>query len=216
MKVTCLAASNVRGRGPESTSTRVCRLVSELISERVGEKAQLEIVELSGYELQPCVMCGECADTVRCVYDSAFDEIFTKISQSDALFIAVPHYAPIPAKLMMLFEKFQEMAYLHYLTKRKGYPLVGKKVGIVAHGGQPESEETLAYYVDELLKPVANSLASVGMKITGASADWPLGIVFGIAGMIEPKGKLLPDFTHDWDQIKARVTPLAEAVLTSL
>ena len=216
MIVTCIAASNVRGRGSNSASTRVCSLISELISERVGAKAQIEIVELSGYELEPCVMCGKCADTVRCVSDNAFNEIFAKISQSDALFIAVPHYAPIPAKLMMLFEKFQEMAYLHYLTRKKGYPLVGKKVGIIAHGGQPESEETLNCYVDELLKPVANSLISVGMKIIGAGAGQPLGVVFGITGMTESAGKLLPDFTHDWDEIKARVTPLVDAVINSL
>jgi len=216
MIVTCIAASNVRGRGPNSASTRVCRLISDLISERVGEQAQVEVVEMSGYELVPCVMCGECADTVRCIYDNAFNEIFAKISHSDALFIVVPHYAPIPAKLMMLFEKFQEMAYLQYLANKKGYPLVGKKVGIIAHGGQPESEETLTYYVDELLKPVANSLASVGMKIIGAGAGRPQGVVFGITGMTGSASNLLPDFTHDWDEVKARVTPLVEAVIISL
>lgn len=215
MIVTCIAASNVWGRGPKSTSTRVCHLVSELISESVGEQAQVETVELSGYKLMPCVMCGECIDAVQCVNDNAFNEIFAKISQSDALFIALPHYAPIPSKLMMLLEKFQEMAYLHYLAKKNGYPLVGKAVGIIAHGGQPETEETLTYYINELIKPVANSLASVGMKIIGAGEDRPLGAVFGITGMTQSEGRLLPDFTHDWDQIKTRVTPLVEAVISS-
>jgi len=213
MIVTCIAASNVQRRGSNSTSTRVCGLVKDLISKRVGEQAQVEVIALSDFELKPCVMCGECANTARCIYDHAFNEIFAKISQSDALFIVVPHYAPIPAKLMMLFEKFQEMAFLHYLAKKKGYPLVGKKVGIIAHGGQPESEETLTYYANELLKPVANSLASVGMKIIGTGADQPQGVVFGITGMTEQADKLLPEFTHDWNKIRARITPLVEAVI---
>lgn len=216
MIVTCIAASNVKGMGERSASIRACRMVGELIAERVPAGAIVETVEMAEYDLRPCVMCGQCVKEGRCIYDSAFNAVFEKMKRSDALFMVVPHYAPIPSKLMMLFEKLQELGFLYYLAGKSGFPLVGKPVGIIAHGGQPESEETLTYYKNELLKPVANTLASVGVKIIGAGEDWPRGITFGIADMIRTEGKLLPDFTHDWDQIRSRVSPLVEAVIKTV
>lgn len=216
MIVTCIAASNVKGMGERSASIRTCRLVGELIADRVPAGAIVETIEMAGYDLRPCVMCGQCVKEGRCIYDSAFNSVFEKLKRSDALFVVVPHYAPIPSKLMMLFEKLQELAFLYYLSKKSGYPLAGKPVGIIAHGGQPESAETLNYYKTELLKPVANSLASVGIKIIGAGQEWPHGITFGITDMIQNEEKLLPDFTHDWELIRSRVAPLVEAVIRTV
>lgn len=212
MIVTSIAASNVKGMGDRSASIRACRMVGELIADRVPAGAIVETVEMAGYDFRPCVMCGQCVKEGRCIYDNAFNAVFEKMKRSDALFVVVPHYAPIPSKLMMLFEKLQELAFLYYLAKKSGYPLAGKPVGIIAHGGQPESAETLSYYKNELLKPVANALASVGMKIIGAGEDWPHGVTFGITDMIQTEGRLLPDFTHDWDLIRSRVSALVEAV----
>jgi hypothetical protein len=54
------------------------------------------------------------------------------------------------------------------------FGLAHKPVGVIAHGGQKQSEEALGYYKAALLDPLSNALGSVGMKVIGVKGqiDW--------------------------------------------
>ena len=126
-----------------------------------------------------------------------------------------PHYAPIPSKVMILLEKLEEMAYLKYCQDNTfRTPLHGKPIGIIAHGGQ--TEEALPYYKTALLDPLASAFASVGMRVIGASEQWPNGITFGIQSLKMPSDSIFVTIEHDWQVIRQRIQPLVENVIAAI
>lgn len=178
---------------------------------------KVNIISLVDYEFKPCIMCGKCSETGKCISDESFNEIYSRILESDGIFLVVPHYATIPSKLTMILEKIQESCFIHYCKGNKShFTLYKKPIGIIAHGGQQISYEVLKYYKHALLDVVANSLAGVGMNIVGTNDEYPNGVIFGIKDMKAIEGKLLPDMVHDMGEIKERITPLVNNMLVEL
>jgi len=214
MKVACLSASNISPARKHSASTRTCELIREQLAE-IQPSIQVEIVPLIGYALKPCRMCGECLPTLRCSQDEAFNQVHDRLQSADAVFMVCPHYAPIPSKVMILLEKLEEMAYLKYCQDNTfRTPLHGKPIGIIAHGGQ--TEEALPYYKTALLDPLASAFASVGMRVIGASEQWPNGVTFGIQSLKMPSDSIFVTIEHDWQVIRQRIQPLVENVIAAI
>jgi multimeric flavodoxin WrbA len=212
MKVVCLSASNVEAARRHSASTQTSELVRDIIFENQTPAVDVQILPLIDYELKPCCMCGRCFDSGRCVRDEAYNQIFEELSSADRIFIVAPHYATIPSKLVMLFEKIQEMAYLKGCADENYcFLLADKPVGLIAHGGQ--TEEALPAYQKGLLKPMANILGSVGMQVVGPDDDHPDGVVFGITSLNKSRDSIFVDIQHDWESIRQRITPLVEKVM---
>jgi len=157
MKIVCVSASNVRHAGEASTSLRVCRLLGDLIH-RHDSGAAVETVRLVDYDLKPCVGCGKCFRVGRCAEDEAFNEVYSRLVGADGLFVVSAHYAPIPARLSMLLEKVEQLAFLpRFHDAERRSPLYRKPVGIVGHGGG--IEEVARCYKGLALDPVANALS---------------------------------------------------------
>ncbi len=210
-KFICISAANIERARNRSASTRTCELIAGLLHDELGDQAEVEIVRLIDYELNPCRMCGECFNKLHCDRDPAFNQIFEKLLEADAVFIVSPHYAPIPSKLVMLFEKLEEMVFLQ-ITDDPNYrfPLYRKPVGIVAHGGQTES--AVSYYKSALLDPIATALSSVQMRIVGATDEWPYGVAFGIEDIKKSEDSIFVEISHNWEKIRERITPLVRNV----
>jgi len=214
MKVVCLSASNISPARQHSASTRTCELIRDQLAEKQAS-IEVEIVPLIDYAMKPCRMCGECLPTLRCSQDEAFNQVHARLQSADAVFLVCPHYAPIPSKVMILLEKMEEMAYLHYCQDNAFLtPVHGKPIGIVAHGGQ--TEEALPYYKTTLLDPLANAFASVQMRVIGAGEQWPNGVTFGIKGLTMPKDTIFVTIEHDWQAIRQRIRPLVENVIAAI
>lgn len=214
MKITCISAANVEGARHHSASTRTCELIAGHIQARkwIGE---IEILPLIDYEMKPCRMCGQCFATQRCSRDEAYNQVFEKLTASDALFFVIPHYAPFPSKIMILLEKLEELAYLKYCSDPQYvFPLAGKPAGLIVHGGQ--TEEALPYYKNSLLDPLAAAFSAAQLKIIGADEQNPNGVVFGIRQLTKPADSIFVEITHDWDTINARILPLVEKVIETI
>jgi len=215
MKITCISASNVENARQHSASTRTCELVRDLLLQTDLPGAQVDILRLLDYEFTPCRMCGTCFVGGECTRDPAFAEIFTRLQASDAIFIVCPHYAPIPAKLTMILEKMEEICYLNACANPDyRFPLHGKPVGIIAHGGQ--TDVALPYYRRALLEPLANALTSVQMRVIPLDAENPLGAVFGIKSINTQTDSIFVEIEHDWDAIRARIAPLVRNVAAQI
>lgn len=211
MKITCISASNIERARRHSVSTRTCELIGKILVEEFGAGVEVEIVPLIDYELTPCRMCGECFDSGWCIRDEAFNQVLAKLIAADAVFIVSPHYAPIPSKLVMLFEKLEEMTYLHSVDDPHYRSALHRKpVGIIAHGGQ--TEEALSYYKTALLDPIATALTSVQMRVIGANEKWPYGVAFGIQNLTKPDDSIFVKIDHNWALIRERITPLVRNV----
>lgn len=217
LRVACISTSNVIGRGSASASTRVCQLACDVIVEYSSGRAAVEILSLMDLDMKPCRMCGFCYPEGRCRFDEPFNRVFSAMSGCDATVFVVPHYAPFPSKLVMLFEKMEELAFLHYMDeKSEAYPLRGKAAAIIAHGGMVDDESVVRHYRGALLDPIASILGSVGMKVVGVDDEWKTGVAFGCSDLRKVDGQLLPVIEQNWDLIRTRITPLVARLVQSI
>ncbi len=204
MKLLCVSASNIYPFKKQSASTRICEMAVD-IARSAG--AQAEILALIDYDLEPCRMCGKCQPSGLCRRDRDFNKVYERMQAADGVLLVVPHYAPFPSKVMMLFEKIQELAFLGYChdhTFRS--PLQGKPLGVAGHGGQ--TGDPAAYYLTALVEPLARAMAGVGMQVVPAGENLPWGAAFGIHSIEYPEGELFCRIEYDWELIRERMTPL--------
>lgn len=214
MNLLAVSCSNVIDHRNRSASTRVCQLVAEMAeAERPGVRTT--ILPLVDLELHPCTMCGAClhSDLHHCP-DTGFNTVLDAMVANDAIVLVVPHYAGIPAKLVIALEKLQELTFLLAENAcQHESPLVGKPCGIVAHGGMVEEPDVLEYYRKNLLGPLRQAVGGIGMKVVGAGAGQPWGVTFGITGMTRRPGSFVSEMEHDWDRIRTRLAPLVSSIL---
>lgn len=220
MLVTCLSTSNTKLKGKDSASTKICEIIRDIIFKEYNKDVDVNVnvVPLMDYDIKSCNLCGKCSDDMNCVYDNDFNKLFKELSKSDKIFLVVPHYSPIPSKLIIMFEKINEILYGGWI-KDKNFksPLSKIKVGIIGHGGMPENEDVLNYYHNNLVTPIAKTLESLSFKTIGLNEKYPRGVVFGLKDetcIKVAKNELFPEISHDWELIKERIKPLVSNVMT--
>jgi multimeric flavodoxin WrbA len=215
MKVLCISASNTN-LGKNSASVRVCQLIKDYLKDEV-----VTIAPLSDYDMESCHLCGECFYEQQCLFDPAFNDLYGHICNSDVIFMVIPHYSPIPSKLLMLLEKLNEITYsfsLHNKDKETHLPFFHKRVGLIGHGGMMESQEVLHYYHDHLLKPIADTLRSLSFDVVGDGQEYPDGMVFGLENdqcLVYDANSVFPKILHDYEQIGSRLKPFIDLVVSS-
>lgn len=215
MKILCISASNVKSQGPNSISTKACNLIKDIIISKYNSETEINIMALMDYELKPCIMCAKCSKLGECIYDQSFNNIYSAMKDSDAIFVVVPHYAPIPSKLVMLIEKLEELAYIGYcINENKPFSLYKKPIGIIAHGGQAGDVNEI--YSKALLDPLGRAFLSVQMDVVGIKEGFPRGVTFGITGMKKADNLILPDMVHDYEDIKKHIMPLISKVIKKI
>lgn len=217
MHTICISGSNTKLMGSNSASTKICRIIKNIINNQVGNSESVEILPLLDYDLKPCGLCGNCRNDLKCTAGDEFNRLFESIVMSDIMFFVIPHYSPIPSKIIILFEKINEVLYSSYLNDNNfKNPLDGKTAGIIGHGGMSESKKVLDYYHNALVTPVASTLKSFSINVTAFDDTYTNGIVFGLKNnncFVENKNSIFPDIMHDWDQIKKRIEPFVLKVL---
>ena len=197
MNIGVISGSNVSTSGSESISIKTCETVVRKLAERRVDHTA-EVVDLRDYDLRSCRMCEGCSEDLNCPMDPDFNSLWNKVRAFDGLIIVCPHYAPIPSKLIIMLEKFEELFYIQYCTgKGSVFPLAGKKVGIIAHGGMTEGYEKL--YYENMLRPLTNVFCSMGMKVVNAGSEKTL--CFGAVGYENSETKVTPDILHDFARI---------------
>ncbi len=216
-KIVCISAANIEPARKTSASIQTCQLIADLLKAD-GVQTEVEIVSLLDYKMQSCFMCGDCLKAQRCQHDEDFNHLLEKMVGADGLFFVVPHYAPFPSKMMILLEKLEEMGFLGYSNDEKHYrsDWGGKPTGLIGHGGQVTSTETLNYYKKQLVEPLAMALMGGGMKIIGAGEDSPYGVSFGIRSITKPQDSIFVDIQQDWDDVRQRIAPLVKNVAAAL
>lgn len=218
MKVLCIAASNSRKDVEESVSFKVCRMAEAQIAEANQCYDYLtESISLKNFDLKVCTLCGACAETGLCHEDSAFNTLLEKMSLADRLLFVVPHYSPFPTKLMILFEKINEQSYAGWLKDPKFVsPVQGKSFGVIGHGGMTETSEVLAYYQEAIVKPIARTLKSLGLKHMPLPVGAENSNVFGLLNddcLQQTEGAFFPNIVLDETRIAARIAPVVNALI---
>lgn len=215
--ITCISASNTKLIKEKSTSTKVCYLIKDMVLKEYEDNVSVNVISLMDYDIKPCILCGGCSETDNCIYDKEFNKIYSELLKSDGIFFVVPHYSPIPSKLIMVFEKINEILYASWIKDSEcKSPLSNKAVGIIGHGGMGENEKVLRYYHDNLITPVANTLESLSFNIIGVNDSFPKGVAFGLKDnscLKKVDNSIFPEIIQDWITIEDRIRPLIENVI---
>lgn len=212
MRIVCISASNIKHARTRSTSTKVCEIVKEIVSEEVIEDLEIKILRLTDYEFIPCEGCGSCYYEGTCPFDDNFSQIYNQLKKADAVFIVSAHYAPIPSKLSILLEKMEQIIFVRrFHDKNVHSPLYNKPVGIIAHGGG--TDEIAKSYESVVIRPIANALSwPIEMDIASGGRDWPLGVAFGIKEVRRDFDSVFPIQIYDWRKIRKEIKPLVRNV----
>lgn len=211
MKIICISASNTKLIGDKSTSTRVCNLIKETIMDS-RKDISVDVVPLMDYDIKPCILCGACYKNGSCTQDEGFNRLLSKLEECQGIFLVVPHYSPIPSKLIMIFEKINEILYAGWINNPEYQsPINNKPVGIIGHGGMAENENTLKHYHDHLVTPIANTLKSLSYNVIKLNESFPNGAVFGLKDdscIKKIEHSIFPEIIQDWPAIEERIKPL--------
>ncbi len=213
MRICCISASNIKHAKQESTSLKICNLIEKVILQEYFNDVSIEIVPLVEYEFNPCIGCGKCYDLDECAVDRNFNIIYSKILKADALFIVSAHYAPIPAKLSMILEKTEQLAFIkRFNNESYRSPLFKKPVGIIGHGGG--TEEISNYYKSPILDTIWNALSyPIEMDIVGIDEEQQNGVIIPVKRVTKVKDSIFPIQEYDWQDIEERISPLIKNVM---
>lgn len=207
-----VSASNSRNTDENSISSKVSKLIKSKISHD-----EVEEVRLKDYNIHPCQLCGGCVDYSKCPLDESFNKLYKKINLASTIIWIVPHYSPLPSKLMSVFEKMNEMAYSKWLNNPNfKSPYSGKKVSVIAHGAMVESEEVLDYYYKTLVVPVTQTLSGLGFSVMKLTNPHVFGTVFGIEkedDLVMNIDNLFPKNNFDIHRITSRFDTIIEALI---
>lgn len=202
MKIICICAGNILHSGRQGVSMLICQKVADFLQKY---DVVCETLDLRAYGLTPCVGCGGCFTTKRCCRDEDFNQIYEKLISASGALVVSPHYAPIPAKLCMLLEKMEEVAFLHW-WKNSAYHAEthGLPVGIISHGGG--GEWALKSYKAMVNDTIANALDTIQCKVIPYSREWDTGISLPVKQVVQGEG-MFPIQQYDW----VKLDPLLES-----
>ena len=115
-------------------------LVNSLIDGARAAGAAAELIRLADYRIQPCVACGGCEKTGRCVIEDDMQDLYDKIDRADRLVIASPiYFYSVTAQTKAFIDRCQAMWSRKYLlgTRRRGsVPRRGYFVSVCATKGE--------------------------------------------------------------------------------
>ena len=176
LNLLCISASN-RINAIETNSYLKCKLVLDEAGKYISDM-QSEIIELQKHSLNPCIDCSMCSDSRRCGIEDDFNFIYEKIIACDVLFIVAPHYALIPAKLVMLLERMgQIVSYRRYKDKSYQGETYGIKTAVITHGATAVNEAAQKRKKQNLNDPLASNLYHCSQfNIIPFNDEWDTGI----------------------------------------
>ena len=113
---------------------------------------ETEFVTVGNKAIRGCIACRKCAQTGKCVFDDAVNELAPKFEEADGLVVGTPvYYASANATLVALLDR------LFFSTHFDKTMKVGASVVIARRGGTSATFDELNKYFTISGMPVASS-----------------------------------------------------------
>lgn len=155
-------------------------LVKNLLDGAVSAGADVELIRLADYRIQPCVACGGCEKTGRCVLEDDMQALYEKIDGADRLVIASPiYFYSVTAQTKAFIDRCQAMWSRKYLLgeRRRGpVPRKGYFVSVCATKGERIFDGavlTVRYALDAMDFDYSGALLVKGADRKGEIAGRP-------------------------------------------
>lgn len=135
------------------------RLLEEVIS-GLGAATELELLDLSTLQVQPCLGCDACHRSGCCHLPDDYEKIKAGLLACDGFILASPSYIfSVTAQLKALFDRCSGL--IHCLA------LEGKYGAVVATSGGADHDELLRYMVRFINSAGAQSVGAVSSIANG-------------------------------------------------
>lgn len=94
-------------------------LTDILLDSAIQHGAEAEKVRLSGMKIKPCLECGGCDETGKCIIEDDMEGLYEKIAATDALVVASPvFFYNITSATQAMVERSQACWVRKYLLKQ--------------------------------------------------------------------------------------------------
>lgn len=103
-------------------------ILNEALKAAKREGAEVSLMRISDYKLQPCDACGTCFDTRRCVIDDDGEKIYQEIFEADGIILGSPSYFQGVTAQMKIF--IDRIGFLALARGRKDFE--SKVGGVIA------------------------------------------------------------------------------------
>lgn len=117
-----------------------------------AEGISAELIHIGNKEIRGCISCNSCANTGKCVFNDAVNEIAPKFEAADGLVVGSPVYYGSPNGTLLAF-----LDRLFYSTPFPKAMKVGAAVVSCRRGGNTASFDVLNKYFTISSMPVASS-----------------------------------------------------------
>ena len=126
--------------------------VDEMVKVFESEGVETEVVLIGNKDIRGCIACSSCAQTGKCVFDDAVNELAPKFDKADGLVVASPvYYASANATLIACLDR------LFFSTHFDKTMKVGASVVVARRGGCSATYDELNKYFTISGMPVASS-----------------------------------------------------------
>ena len=214
MKFLYISASNIIGIKNKSTSYKICEIAKNLLQNKYNNEVH-SILELKNYSLTPCVGCGKCLTSHRCILNDDFNNIYAQIIDSDFLMLVSPHYAPIPAKLAVLLEKMEQITFLHWGADNSYKSEVyGKPTAIISHGGG--TDWALKSYKLMVNDTIANALETIQLKLISFNDEWNTGISLPVDKVSFSRNFIFPKQSYNWEYLTLLISNYIDVIINNI
>ena len=140
----------LNGSPREDGNTSVA--VNELVKTFQEEGVETEVVRIGSQAIRGCVACGGCAQTGKCIFDDAVNDIASKFEVSDGLIVASPvYYASANATLIACLDRLFYSSHFDKTMK------VGACVTVARRGGCSATFDELNKYFTISGMPIASA-----------------------------------------------------------
>ena len=103
-------------------------ILKETLTAAQEEGAEVELLRLTDYRLQPCNACGTCSKTKECVIDDDGEKLYQELVKADGVILGSPSYFQGVTAQMKTF--IDRIGYLCLARGRKDF--TGKVGGAIA------------------------------------------------------------------------------------
>jgi multimeric flavodoxin WrbA len=136
--------------------------------------AEVEVIRLAGYKINPCIACGGCEKTGCCVVQDDMQAMYPRIDDADRLILVSPiYFYGVTAQLKAFIDRSQAMWSRKYLLKKRlpsNVPRIGCLVSAAATKGEKVFDGavlTVQYALDAMDFQFGGSLLVKGVDRKG-------------------------------------------------
>lgn len=140
---------------PRRSKSQTLKLVKAVLDGAKESGSETELVDICTLNIEYCNACGTCFAKGKCNHEDDFDQLYTKILDSDGLVMGSPNYFhSVTAQMKTMLDRMADTIHCQLLTGKYGCS--------VATAGSPAWAEVTDYLNKILMGFGANVVGQVG------------------------------------------------------